>query len=145
MAPILDYDNEFTTAGGQAVTADAIGTRVINAVNAKDWGAGEPVIPYVRITSDAAANPTTGETVDIVGADNAALTTNPVVLSTTYILAAALTANSLHKMPPLAPGSNKQYLGCRFVNTGGAPSTGKWKVGLLPGQSGRVQDGLNYL
>jgi hypothetical protein len=143
--PILDYDNEFTTAGGQAVTADAIGTRVLDAGAAKDWGAGEPVIPYVRITSDAVANPTTGETVDIVGADNAALTSNAVVLSTGYFLAGVLTANSLHHLPPLKPGSNKRYLGCRFVNTGGAPSTGKWKVGLLPGQSGRPQDGVNSL
>jgi len=138
---VLDFMDEFTTSGGQAVTADAIGTKYKDAGsgNTRDLGRGTAIYPYIRITADAASNPTTGETVDIVGADNAALTSNVVVLSTTYILAAALTASSVHQMPPLKGNVQKRYHGCRFVNTGGAPSTGKWIVGLVD-KSARPQN-----
>jgi hypothetical protein len=139
---ISDLGDEFTTVGGQAVTADAIGAKVkdAGAGYTQDWGAGEPIYPYAKIGS-AASNPTTGETVDIVAADNAALTTNPVVLSTVYLLAGVLTANSIHQMPALKAGYRKRYLGCRFVNTGGAPTTGKWTVGLVR-KNAKPQDGV---
>src|SRR4030042_1595636 len=81
---ILDFMDEFTTSGGQAVTADAIGTKVKDAGsgNTRDLGRGTAIYPYIRITADAASNPTTGEKADIVGADNTALTSNGGVLST---------------------------------------------------------------
>jgi hypothetical protein len=137
---ILDFMDEFTTSGGQAVTADAIGTKVKDAGSGytRDLGRGEPIYPYIRISA-AASNPTTGETVDIVGADDAALTTNVVVLSSVYLLAAVLLENTVHAMPPLKGGVQKRYHGCRFVNTGGAPSTGKWTVGLVD-KSARPQN-----
>lgn len=141
---ILDYDDEFTTAAGQAVTATAIGTKVKDGGAAKDWGAGACIHPYFRITDDADSNPTTSMTVTIEGADDAALTTNAVVLSTVTVLVASLTADSLHYMPPLAPGSNKRYLGCRFTPVGGDATTGKYKVGLVDGCA-RVQDGVNFI
>jgi len=138
---ILDFVDEFTTSGGQAVTADAIGTKVKDAGvgYTRDLGRGEPIYPYARITSDAASNPTTSETVDIVGADNAALTSNVVVLSTVTILAADALASTVHQMPPLKGGVQKRYHGCRFVNAGGAPTTGKWIVGLVE-KSARPQN-----
>jgi hypothetical protein len=142
--PILDYDDEFTTAGGQAVTATAIGTRVKDAGAAKDWGAGEELFAYARVTGDAASNPTTSMTIDIIGADNAALTTNPVVLATTTVLVAALTANSLHRVGMLKGGSNKRYLGCKFTPNGGDATTGKFKVGLIP-ECARPEDGVHFL
>lgn len=144
MPPILDYDDEMTTAGGQAVTAAAIGTRVKDGLGAKDWGAGEELVPYARVTGTAASNPTTSMTIEIIGADNAALTTNPVTLSSVTKLTAALTANSLHAMPPLAAGSKKRYLGCKFTPNGGSATTGYWKVGFIP-RRGRPQDGVNAL
>jgi hypothetical protein len=142
--PILDYDNEFTTAAGQAITAAAIGTKVLDAGAARDWGSGESVVPYARVTSTAASNPTTSMTIDIVGSDTAALTSNPVILSTITVLAAALLANTLHPMPPLKPGANKRYLGVSFTPNGGNASTGKFVVGLID-RSARPQDGVNNL
>jgi hypothetical protein len=142
--PILDYDDELTTAGGQAVTATAIGTRVKDAGAAKDWGAGEELFAYARVTGDAASNPTTSMTITIEGADNAALSSNAVVLATTTVLVAALTPNSLHRIGPLKPGSNKRYLGCRFTPVGGDATTGKFKVGLAL-ESALPQDGVHFL
>lgn len=136
---ILDYDDEFTTSGGQAVTAAAIGTKVKDATNARDWGAGQEIAAYARVTSTAASNPTTSMTIDVIGADNAALTTNPVVLATITVLAAALTANSVHNVGVLKAGAKKQYLGCKFTPNGGDATTGKFVCGLV-GEGARTQN-----
>jgi hypothetical protein len=143
---ILDYDNEFTTLAGLAVTAAAIGTKVNDAGSGytRDWAAGEPVAAYARVTGAAASNPTTSMTIDIIAADNAALTTNPVVLSTVTVLAAALVANSVHALPLLKAGANKRYLGCKFTPNGGNATTGSFICGLVPAE-GRPQDGVNFL
>jgi len=141
---LLDQDNEFTTVGGQAVTAAAIGTRVEDGGQPVDWGSGEEIHPYARVTGTAASNPTTSMTIDIVGADNAALTTNPVVLSTVTVLTAALAANSLHRMPALLPGTSKRYLGAKFTPNGGNATTGAYVVGLVD-RLGRPCDGVNCL
>jgi hypothetical protein len=134
---ILDYDNELTSrsgttsADGQAVTATAIGGKVIDGKAAKDWGSGEALVPYFKVTSKAASNPTTSMTVTIEGADNAALSTNAVVLSTRTVLTAALTAGAIFRMPPLQPGVSKQFVGCRFTPNGGSATTGEYVVGFL--------------
>jgi hypothetical protein len=143
---ILDYDNEFTTAAGQAVTAAAIGTKLTDAGSGytRDWGAGEAVAAYARVTGAAASNPTTSMTIDIIAADNTALTTNPVVLATVTVLAAALTANSVHQVGVLKSGANKRYLGCKFTPNGGNATTGSFVCGLVPAE-GRPQNGVNYL
>jgi hypothetical protein len=143
--PILDYDDEFTTAGGQSMDgAAAIGTRVKNAGAAKDWGAGEPLTPYVRVLG-ADSDVVTSMQFDFIGADNAALTLNPVVLSTKTVLKAALLTNSLHRMPRLLGGSNKQYLGVKFTPAGGNQANGaKFTAGLIP-ESARPEDGVSYL
>ncbi len=142
--PVLDYDDEFTTKDGQAVTAAAIGTKPKDAGAAKDWGAGEPLVPYARVTGDAASNPLTSMTIDVIASSTADLTGTPVVLSTTTVLTAALTANSLHKMPPLLPGSPRRYLGMKFTPNGGNATTGKYVGGLIE-KNARPQDGVNYL
>lgn len=139
---ILDYDNELTTAGGQAVTANSIGTKVLDGNKAKDWGAGEPVIPFVRIPE--AFNNLTSLQIDFVGADNAALTTNAVVLATKTILLAALTVNSLHAFGSLAAGANKRYFGVKFTVSGTAPTLGKVIAGLTQVDQ-RPQNGVNSL
>jgi hypothetical protein len=140
--PILDYDDEFTTTVAQAITATAIGTKVKDGGAAKDWGSGEEVDVYMRVTE--AFNTLTSLTVTVEGADNLALSTNPVVLATKSIALAALTLNSLHFIGRLAPGSAKRYLGGRFTVVGSNPSTGKVVMGLKPRGSG-PQDGVNYL
>src|SRR3954467_10065067 len=117
--PILDQDDEFTlnqsaTIKGQLVTATAIGGRQKGVVGQpRDWGAGEPVFAYFAVTPAANSNPVTSMTVDIVAADDAALATNAVVLSTRTVLTAALLAGRIFGMPALASGSRRAILGCR--------------------------------
>ncbi len=146
MPPILDYDDEFTTAGGQPMAgAAAIGTKVKDAGAARDWGAGEPIIPYVHLTGDADSDVVTSMQFDFIAADSVDLATNPVVLATKTVLKAALVKNSLHAMPALAAGSKKRYLGWKFTPIGGnQASAAKAKAGLISAD-GRPQDGVNYL
>jgi hypothetical protein len=144
---ILDMDDEFTlnqsaTIKGQLVTATAIGGRQKGVVGTpRDWGAGEPVFAYFAVTPAAASNPTTSMTVDIVAADDAALSTNAVVLSTRTVLTAALLAGRIFGMPALASGTRRAILGCRFTPNGGNATTGAYVCGLVL-QNARVQDGF---
>jgi hypothetical protein len=141
---ILDYDDELSTAGGQAITAAAICGRVKDGGVARDWAAGEPVFPFMRVTGTAAFNPTTSATVEILAADDALLTENPVVLSTKSILAAALGANTLHPLPALLPGFKKRYLGAKVTPVGGDATTGKVIVGFIE-QSARSANVVSTL
>lgn len=143
--PIQDYDLELTTAGGQAFTgAAAVGTRVKNAGAAKDWGAGTLIFPWVKMTSDADSDVGTSMTFDLIAADDEALNTNPVVLSTVTVLKAALLKSTIHRMPPLKGGVQKQYLGFKFTPTGGNATTGKGKC-FLTTESNLAEDGVNYM
>jgi hypothetical protein len=144
---LLDMDDEFTlnqsaTTKGQLVTATAIGGRQKGVVGQpRDWGAGEPVFAYFAVTPAANSNPTTSMTVDIVAADDAALATNAVVLSTRTVVTASLLAGRIFGMPALASGTRRAILGCRFTANGGAATTGAYVCGLVA-QNARVQDGF---
>jgi len=145
---ILDYDNELTsnqsaTLQGQLVTATAIGGKVIDGGTSKDWGAGETLVPYFKVTGAAASNPTTSMTVSIETSDAVGITSS-TVLSTVTVLAASLTAGSIHAMPPLKAGAKGRYLGCRFTPNGGSATTGALVVGFVD-KDGRPQNGVNTL
>lgn len=144
---LLDMDDEFTlnqsaTTKGQLVTATAIGGRQKGVVGQpRDWGAGEPIFAYFAVTPAANSNPTTSMTVDIVAADDAALTTNQAILSTRTVVTAQLLAGRLFGMPALLAGFRRAILGCRFTANGGAATTGAYVCGLVA-QNARVQDGF---
>lgn len=145
--PILDMDDEFTlnqnaTTKGQLVTALAIGGRQKGVVGSpRDWGAGNPRFAYFAVTPAAASNPTTSMTVDIVAADDVALATNPVVLSTRTVLTAALLAGRSFGLPSLSAGTRRAVLGCRFTPNGGNATTGAYVCGLVRANA-RPQDGF---
>jgi hypothetical protein len=103
--PIFDYDNEFTVLGGQGpiiATAFTAATKALDgaggnpstsaSIGTRDWGAGEPVRVYGRVTQ--AFNNLTSLDVQVGGADDNA-GTNFVVYLTTNFLLAALTLNAL--------------------------------------------------
>lgn len=143
---ILDYSNEFTAAGGVAITnqSAAIQANTLHSEGAKDWAAGELVKPYLRVTTADAAK-LTSLTVDIKAADDAS-GTNAVTLSTTVILKAALTKNSLHHLAPLKPGTSKKELIAVLTVTGTAEDAGtKAIVGLTAGLDATPQDGVNSI
>lgn len=145
--PILDQDDEFTlnqnaTTKGQLVTVTAIGGRQKGVVaQPRDWGAGNPRFAYFAVTPAAASNPGTSMTVDIVAADDIALSVNSVVLSTRTQAVATLLAGRSFGMPSLQAGFRRAILGCRFTVTGVAATTGAYVCGLVRANA-RPQDGF---
>lgn len=130
-----DYGLELTE-GAQVKTATAVFTGVLYSPTAKDWGAGKKLVPLVRV-GVATVNNATSCTFDIIAADNDALTTNPVTLSTSgAILVASLTKDSIQKLPPLKSGTSKCYLGAKITVTGGtAPDAGStFTIWLAPSE-----------
>jgi hypothetical protein len=151
--PIIDYGDELTyTAGPPATSKQSfigvagtaiVGGRVKDGVGAKDWGAGEILWAIVRIVT-ALVGATGGVTFDIVGADNAALTTNPVVFATRTIPAASLLINTVFSIGAILPGSNKRYLGVKMTPLTSNSTAGEAVVALVPPDA-RPQDGVNML
>jgi hypothetical protein len=143
---ILDYSTEFTAAGGKAVTSQSaeIQANTLHSDQAKDWGAGELVKPYIRVTTANAAKLTSLD-VFIKAADDAS-GTNAVTLSTVNILKAALTKNALIYLPPLPPGTSKKELIAVLTVNGTAEDAGtKVIVGLTAGIDGTPQNGVNSI
>lgn len=116
----------------QAVTTDAVSTNTYDSGAAgNEIGRGEPLA--VVITVDVAADFTTGDetyTFEVIQSAAAALT-SPDILIQRAILAAALTAGSIHVIP-IPPGAKtKRYLGMNY-NTGGTSPTITVTTAILP-------------
>lgn len=152
---MLDMEAEFTRTGaigtagtskqtvvGVAGTA-IIGGRVKDQKVAMDLGAGEPLFPWIRFVT-ALAGATGGLQVDIVAADDAALVTNPVVLSTRTITLAEAVVNSIFGLPALRAGAKKRYVGVKLTPLAANSTTGEVIVGLGD-KDGRPQDDVNAL
>lgn len=153
--PILDYDNEFTVLGGQGpitATAFTAPTKAMDgaggnpstsaALGVRDWGAGEPIKAYGRVTQ--AFNNLTSLDVQVGAADDAA-GTNFTVLATANFLLAGLGLGALLAIGFLRPGvTRRRFLLGRFVVNGAAPAAGKITLGLIDWRAG-PQDAFNTL
>jgi hypothetical protein len=111
-----------------------------------DWGAGECIFPYVRITIAPTGSSYTGSTFEIIGTSDVTDGNPGTTLSTSGSIAKAnLTANTLIPMPPLKAGQTKyRYLICKVTNAGAAPDTGAFVCGLVD-EGARPQNSVNTL
>jgi len=135
---ILDKTSLF--AEDQAVTATAISQNVMRfpatgrvmyegADLLRNLGAGNELPLFIQVTADFAT--LTSLTVTVETADNAALSSNAVVLATTgAIPVAALTAGYKFNPRILPSGTIKEYLGLRFTVGGSNATTGKITAAL---------------
>ena len=130
---ILDYQLLFSDA--QAITADAVGTNVVDLGVDRNVGSGEPLA--VLFTVDVAADQTTGDedyAFEVEYASNAAQTTGRQLISRLTFesgtpAAPALDADLLvagfQFAIPLRPGvlsESARYLGIRYDVTGTTPT-----------------------
>lgn len=138
---VLDFDNEFTE-GEQAIVATAVGNHVLDAGvgNARDYGAGEAIYPYLKTGSAADFNNLTSLQVDIIASDAQDGTGNPVVLSTRTFLLAALLKNKIFPLPALFPGTKRRCLVGKFTVNGANPGQGTVICGLRPTRAGSPQN-----
>lgn len=129
---ILDAHNEFSSA--QAVTATAISTNVIDTgAFVKNLGVGDPlwlIVRTVTAATDAGSDATLAVTLET--ADNAALSTNPVVHYTTGTLAFAAfsPAGTALIAIPLPSADYKQYMGIRYTVASGPLTAGAFDAYL---------------
>jgi hypothetical protein len=140
--PILDYDNELTTTTGQAFTATAIGTKVLDGGAARDWGAGEEIVAYCRIVTAFDALTSVVITVECSAA--AALTSATVLATSGTVLLAGLTINTFIPLGTLLAGTRKRFLGCRWTVTGSSSTVGKAIIGLRRRNAGQ-QGNVNFM
>lgn len=133
-------DTTLLFSENQAITATAISTNVMQfpatgtvphegAALARNLGPGNEIPLFIQVTEAFAT--LTSLTIDVVTADNAALSTNPVVLATTGAIAAATLVAGYKPNPRIFPdGTVKEYLGIRYTVTGSNATTGKVTAAL---------------
>lgn len=129
----IDAQHLFSDA--QAVTADAVGTNVIDLSQDRSIGTGEPMA--VVFTVDVAADQTTGDedyTFDVEYASNAAQTTGRQLIGRRVFESGTPTAPAqdadllvdgfqfVIPIPPTGLSESERYLGIRYDVTGTTPT-----------------------
>ena len=116
------------TRSGQAITATAVSTNVIDTRQPNGTPAsanlgltGEPV--YLIVIALTAFNNLTSLTTTLESAANTSLTSSTVHATATTVLA-SLTAGATIARIPLPVDNYQRYVGLRFTVTGTNPSTG---------------------
>ncbi len=118
---LQDYEHELTTAGGQAVTATAYGTKPYDQKAAADAGVGEPLSMFFQITT-ADLNNATSYTIELYGDDDGAGTNEVAVLSKSYALAALTVALGIRRVGIVPPGTRKKFYRAKWTRVGGSDS-----------------------
>jgi hypothetical protein len=112
-------DKFLRVSDAQAVTVTAVSTDSIDLGTARDMGEGRDLTMSFAVGTAFAGG--TSTKFEIIIADNAALTSNPVVVgSTDALLTAALTAGKLIPVTinPQVASLGKRYLGARYTVSG---------------------------
>lgn len=116
-------DSQALLSDAQAVTADAVSTNTFDSGAAgNDISVGEPLVAVIQV--DVAADfTTTDETYEFQVIQSAAANlSSPDVLCLRAILAADLTAGSIHHIPIPQGSKTKRYLGLNYNVGGTSPS-----------------------
>lgn len=131
---ILDSQNLFSN--NQAVTATANSTNVIDltASSVRDIGPGSDLYFFILCTEAVTAAGAATLTSALVVADDAALTTNPVVLMQTDAIGKAnltVGVQLLRTQVPVSRTVGKRYMGVIYTVATGPLTAGKFTSGLV--------------
>lgn len=138
-------DNTLIFSDGQAITADAGSTNVIDlkatgtpygasAALARDIGKSSCGIPLNIVVTEAFNN-LTSLTISLQVDDNAAFSSPKTVAVSDAIPLASLVAGFRPSFPDYIPeGANEQYMRLYYDVTGTAPSTGKITASVVAGR-----------
>jgi len=124
----------------QAVTTTAVSTDTVDLSIARDMGEGEDLFMNFAMTEAFAGGTSTN--FEIIIADNAALSSNVVVIGASgAILTASLTlgTNVAVRLNPQIASLGKRYLGARYT-VSGTNSAGKVTADIVTD----VQDGKKF-
>ena len=126
---ILDRENHVAAALAVAGTGNLLATDVIDLGSARDLGAGSDVMFYNSINTAAAAGGTSIE-FQIIGADDAAMSVNVVVLATTGAVAIADIPINYLNFLRLQRAVPKRYISARLVRVGTFTGATTWSSGV---------------
>ena len=117
-------DKQTTLSEEQAVTATANSTDVYDqGTTGGDLGAGQPLM-FEALVTEAFAGATSVE-VQLVGADNGALATNPVVIESSGAIAVADLVAGYRFAGTVNLHEPKRYIGFKYVVADGPATGGK--------------------
>ena len=127
-------------SAAQAVTSSAVSTDKVDLSVARDIGEGENL--YMNFSVDTAFTAAGAATMEmqVVVADDAALTTNVTVVGTTGAIGkASLTAgaNFVARINPLLASTGRRYFGANYVVSTGPMTAGAITANVVHG----IQDG----
>ena len=120
-------DKDLTVCTEFDVTDDDNVTNSVDLGTARDIGPGTTLVPWLRVAEVFATCDSI--TVKVITSAAVGMGT-PTTLYTKTILTAALTANSLHKLPPIPHGVAQRYLGMSFTVDGSNATTGTFSAGF---------------
>jgi len=132
---LIDYEEELTTSGGQAITATVAGTRYYDGKGSADVGLGAPDLAGVARVVGADFNNATSFDIAIQACDDSS-GTNAVTIATKNIPLSGLTvARGPFNVGVCSAGIRKRWLRAYITVNGAAPSQGKLKVWLADTKS----------
>jgi hypothetical protein len=137
---ILDLTSLFSENQAVGTAASMLSTNVMRfpatgtvmyegARLVRDLGQGNELPLFIQVTEDFAT--LTSLTIDVVTADNAALSTNPVTLGSTGAIPVASLKAGFKPNPRILPdGPIKEFLGLVITRGGSNATAGKITAGL---------------
>lgn len=129
---IEDYELELTTAGGQAITATAYGTKKVDQKGVAEAAIGDQLsLCFQVVTADF--NTLTSIDVSLKADDDGAGTNEVDLVTKNFLLAALTTAKGVRRImvPPI--GTEKRFMRVKFTVNGSAPSQGAMVAWLQKG------------
>lgn len=112
-------DQLLRVSTNQAVTTTAVSTDTIDLSQARDIGEGQDLFMNFALTAAFAGGTSTN--FEVIIADNAALSSNVVVVGASGALATAgltLGANIAVRINPIIGSTGKRYMGARYTVVG---------------------------
>lgn len=130
-------DKELLASEKQAITATAVSTDAILMTGLIGIDRTHNLRCFAQVESDLSGGAATGLTVEMIQADNAALTTNVVVLGSTGTIVNGTSGVNLKAGTRLLdtplPAVTKPYFGFRYTAAGGNYGAGTITAGLVTG------------